>query len=127
MVIRLRCSAPTGVMTPDLHNELAARKEELLSFLKSTSSSYAPAATRYNAFLQGQHRHCLSCPFNTLTSLCGNVVLLNHTQKEIFQPPRFKLGAKPEVYPIGAILNHRFRKCSPEIVKESFRLSGCNI
>jgi aspartate racemase len=34
---RLRCSAPTGVLTADLQNELAARKMELLSFLKSAS------------------------------------------------------------------------------------------
>ena len=39
---RLRCSAPTGVMTPDLHNELAARKVELLSFLKGTSQATRP-------------------------------------------------------------------------------------
>ena len=33
----LHCSAPTGVITADLHDELALRKAEILSFIKSTS------------------------------------------------------------------------------------------
>ena len=46
---RLRCSAPTGVMTPDLHHELAARKGELLSFLHGTALAareHAPVVAR---------------------------------------------------------------------------------
>ena len=39
---RLRCSAPRGVMTPDLHNELAARKAEILRFLKEASLATRP-------------------------------------------------------------------------------------
>jgi hypothetical protein len=34
---RLCCRAPTGVMIPDPHNELAAGRVDLLSFLKGTS------------------------------------------------------------------------------------------
>ena len=34
---RLRCNAPTGVLTADLQKALTARKAELLSFLKGAS------------------------------------------------------------------------------------------
>jgi len=34
---RLRCKVPRGVMTPDLHQELAARKAELLSFIQGSA------------------------------------------------------------------------------------------
>src|SRR5208283_4086935 len=39
---RLRCSAPSGVITPDLQNELAARKAEILRFLKEASLASRP-------------------------------------------------------------------------------------
>ena len=39
---RLRLTAPTGVLTPDLHNELNARKVEIVYFLKEASLTTSP-------------------------------------------------------------------------------------
>ena len=39
---RLRCSAPPGVITPDLQSELAARKTEILEFLSDATRATQP-------------------------------------------------------------------------------------
>src|SRR5262249_1811132 len=54
---RLRCSAPKGVLTDGLRQELAARKAELLAWLRTNADGHdavarAPAADGYDAPLQ---------------------------------------------------------------------------
>ena len=50
--IRLRCSAPEGTLTPELRQELAARKAELISYLRSQSIEPTPGRVFPLSFAQ---------------------------------------------------------------------------
>ena len=39
---RLRCNAPDGVLTPELREELAQRKQEILKLLSSRAAAHPP-------------------------------------------------------------------------------------
>ena len=68
--IRLRCTAPEGTLTPALRQELAARKAELISYLRSQSIEPTPGRVFPCPLLNSDCGFCISSHPKTPSTTC---------------------------------------------------------
>ena len=116
---RLRCSAPTGTLSPELRDELRQHKEEILQFLRSAGSlarqqpaivPLQPRGTRPPVFAFGGHNGDVFC-FRALAQH------LNEDQPFFgLQPPGFEDQREPlaRVEELAAFFAAEIRTFQPE-------------